>query len=63
MELLQWLDAIGRDANPSKPGFQAQGVYLVVCVLGPMLFGAIVAVLLTGVERIFGIKLSSRGGH
>jgi hypothetical protein len=63
MGFLQWLEAIGRDADPTKPGFQAQGVYLLVCVTGPMLFGAVVAFLLTGIERVFGIKLSSKGGH
>lgn len=63
MPFLEWLEAIGRDADPSKPGFQAQGIYLLVCVLGPMLFGALAALLLTGIERLFGIRLSSRGGH
>lgn len=63
MGFLEWLEAIGRDADPAKPGFQAQGMYLLVCVTGPMLFGALVAFLLTGIERVFGIKLSSKGGH
>ena len=63
MGFLEWLEAIGRDADPTKPGFQAQGVYLLVCVTGPMLFGAVVAFLLTAIERVFGIKLSSKGGH
>jgi len=60
---LEWLNRIGMDADPSRPGFQAQAVYLVVCVVGPVLFGATVALLLTGLERAFGIKLSSKGGH
>ncbi|MBN1608371.1 MAG: hypothetical protein JW940_17200 [Polyangiaceae bacterium] len=61
MPFLQWLDAIARDANPDKAGFQAQGAYLLACFLGPMLFGAVVGLMLTGIERVFGIKLSSRG--
>ena len=43
MGFLEWLEAIGRDADPAKPGFQAQGMYLLVCVTGPILFGALVA--------------------
>jgi hypothetical protein len=63
MSFLDWLAAIGQDADPAKAGFQAQWLYLVVCVTGPVLFGATVALLLTGIERLFGVKLSSKGGH
>ena len=63
MQFLEWLAAIAKDADPSKEGFQAQGAYLLACVLGPMLFGGLAAGVLTGIERLFGIRLSSRGGH
>jgi hypothetical protein len=63
MSFLDWLNALARDADAAAPGFQAQPVYLVACVAGPMLFGALVGSLLAGIERLFGIKLSSRGGH
>ena len=63
MSFLEWLSALAQDADPLKPGFQAQGMYLLVCVTGPVLFGALVALLLTGLERLFGIKLTSKGGH
>jgi hypothetical protein len=63
MSFLDWLSALGQDADPAKAGFQAQGMYLLVCVVGPVLFGALVALTLTGLERLFGIKLSSKGGH
>ena len=63
MSLLDWLHALASDADPTTPGFQAQSAYLVVCVVGPMAFGALVGALLVGIERVFGIKLSSRGGH
>jgi hypothetical protein len=63
MAFLDWLSALGQDADPTKAGFQAQGMYLLVCVLGPVLFGAVVALVLTGLERLLGIKLVSKGGH
>jgi hypothetical protein len=63
MQFLVWLEALAKDADPGQPGFQAQVAYLIACFLGPMLFGTLVALLLTGLERLFGIRLSSRGGH
>jgi len=63
MSFLDWLSALAQDADPVKPGFQAQGLYLLVCVTGPVLFGAVVALALTAVERLLGIKLSAKGGH
>jgi hypothetical protein len=62
MGFLEWLSALGQDADPVKAGFQAQGMYLFVCVAGPVLFGAVVGVGLTLIERAFGLKLS-QGGH
>jgi hypothetical protein len=63
MTFLNWLAALGRDADPAAAGFQAQPMYLVACVVGPMMFGAAVGLLIVGIERALGIKLSSRGGH
>ncbi len=63
MSFLEWLSALAQDADPARPGFQAQGMYLLVCVVGPVLFGGLVALTLTGLERLFGIKLTAKGGH
>jgi hypothetical protein len=63
MPFLDWLAALAQDADPVKPGFQAQGLYLLVCVMGPVLFGALAALIMTGLERVLGIKLSAKGGH
>jgi hypothetical protein len=62
MAFLEWLRVIGTDADPTEPGFQARGVYLIVCVMGPVLFGIAAALIMDATERIFGVKLSS-GGH
>ena len=62
MAFLEWLRLIGTDADPNEPGFQARGTYLLVCVVGPVLFGVLAALLMTTIERVFGVKLSS-GGH
>ncbi len=63
MSFLEWLSALAQDADPAQPGFQAKGLYLLLCVVGPALFGGFVALTLTALERVFGIRLTSKGGH
>ncbi len=63
MSFLEWLSALAQDADPARPGFQAKGLYLLLCVAGPVLFGLLAALTLRGIERVFGIKLSAKGGH
>ncbi len=62
MNFIEWLQNLGRDANPAKAGFQAQLLYLVVCVSMPVLIGVVVGFGLRAIERIFGIELG-KGGH
>jgi hypothetical protein len=62
MNFIQWLQALGADADPKASGFQAQSMYVVVCVVMPVLVGIFVGVSLRLIERIFGIELG-KGGH
>ena len=59
---LVWLNDVCADADPVKAGFQAKGLYLLLCVTGPVAFGSFVAATIAGIEKAFGIKLSSKGG-
>ncbi len=63
MDLLGWLQELGRDADPLTEGFQAQPLYLVVCVLMPLAIGLTVGFGLRTVERILGIQRPGGGGH
>jgi hypothetical protein len=63
MEFLNWLQALGKDANPSAPGFQAGPMYVFVCVALPVVFGLLVGFGLRLIERIFGVELGKGGGH
>jgi hypothetical protein len=62
MDLIAWLQELGRDADPTQPGFQAQALYLVMCVALPVAIGLVVGFGLRAIERIFGITLG-KGGH
>ena len=62
MDIVSWLQALGRDANPAAEGFQAQPLYILVSVLLPVTIGLFVGLGLRLIERIFGIELG-RGGH
>jgi hypothetical protein len=63
MEFLNWLQALGQDADPSAPGFQAGHMYVFVCVALPVVFGLSVGFGLRLIERIFGVELGRGGGH
>ncbi len=62
MHFIDWLQRLGMDADPVKPGFQPQTLYLVACVAMPVLIGLLVGFGLRTIERIFGIELG-KGGH
>ena len=62
MQIIEWLQALARDANPNKQGFQAQYLYIVVSVAMPVVMGAIVGFGLRLIERIFNVELG-KGGH
>lgn len=62
MHFIDWLQSLGRDADPAHPGFQARLLYIVVCAAMPVLIGVLVGVGLRAIERIFGIELG-KGGH
>ncbi len=62
MSFIQWLQQLGKDADPSAPGFQARALYVVVCIGMPVLVGLFVGFGLRAIERMFGIELG-KGGH
>lgn len=63
MDIFQFLQDLGRDANPEKEGFQPQILYIIVCVGMPVAIGLFVGYGLRLVEKIFGIELGKGGGH
>ena len=63
MEFLNWLQALGQDANPSMDGFQAGLMYVFICVALPVVFGLVVGFGLRFIERMFGVELGRGGGH
>lgn len=63
MQWIQWLQQLGVDANPAKAGFQAQWLYVGVCVAMPVTIGLFVGFALRLFERATGIQLGKGGGH
>jgi hypothetical protein len=62
VNIFEWLQALGSDANPAAKGFQAQPTYVLVCVLMPVIIGLFVGYGLRFIERTFGVELG-KGGH
>ncbi len=62
MDFLNWLQELGRDANPGADGFQASMLYVLVSVALPVAIGTFVGFGLRVIERVFGVELG-RGGH
>jgi len=62
MDVLGWLQQLGKDADPTAEGFQAKPLYLLVSVLLPVTIGLVVGYGLKAIERVFGITLA-KGGH
>ncbi len=63
MDLLGWLQGLGRSADPLRPGFTPQPLYLVLCVLMPVTIGLVVGFGVRAVERLLGIERPREGGH
>ena len=63
MDILNWLQSLGNDANLAKKGFQAAPSYVLVSVLLPVVFGLIVGFGLRLIERILGVELGKGGRH
>ena len=62
-DLINWLQAIGADADPATPGFQASVPYLLACIGIPVLIGLAVGFGLRAIENLFGVQLGRGGGH
>ncbi len=62
MDILGWLQDLGRDASPA-PGFQPQALYLFVSVALPVTLGLFVGFALRLLERMLGVELGRRGVH
>jgi hypothetical protein len=62
VDIFEWLQALGRDANPAAKGFQAQPMYILVCLAMPVVIGLFVGYGLRFIERVFGVELG-KGGH
>jgi hypothetical protein len=62
VDLLQWLQNLGKDLDPTTDGFQAQTLYIVLSVALPVVIGLAVGFGLRAIERVFGVELG-KGGH
>lgn len=62
MDILGWLQDLGKDASPA-PGFQAQPLYLLVSIALPVTLGLFVGFSLRLLERVLGVELGKRGTH
>ncbi len=60
-DLFAWLIQLSPPMAGGKGGWHPQFWYVFLCVAGPVSFGITVGGLLTGIEKVFGIKLSSKG--
>jgi hypothetical protein len=63
MDVLSWLQNLGKDTDPAAKGFQPRALYIIVSVMLPVVFGFLVGMGLRLVERIFGVELGKGGGH
>ena len=63
MEFLNWLQDLGTDTSISAEGFQANPMYVFVCVALPVVFGLFIGFGLRFIERVFGVEIGKGGGH
>ncbi len=57
MTFWQWLTAISQSANPAGEPFAPHWPYVALALVLPVAIGVILALILTAIENIFGIKL------
>jgi hypothetical protein len=62
VSIFEWLQALGADADAAAKGFQAQPMYILVCLAMPVCIGLFVGYGLRFIERTFGVELG-KGGH
>ena len=60
MDFLPLLAKLASDGDPRQPGFQAQGLYLLINLILPILTGVILIVPVKWIEKIF---IRGRGGR
>jgi len=63
MELFNWLQSLGRDANLTANGFQPSASYILTSVFMPVVFGLVVGLGLRLIEWVFGVELGKGGRH
>jgi hypothetical protein len=57
MNFWQWLAAISQSAAPAGKPFAPHWVYVTLALVIPGAVGLILALILRGIEKIFGLKL------
>jgi len=60
LELFQFLARISADGDPGQAGFQAQGLYLLLNIVVPILLGTLIVVPVKWLEKRMA---PSRGGR
>jgi hypothetical protein len=61
MDLWATLARLASDGNSRQPGFQAQGIYIVINIILPILVGVILIGPVKWIERIFNTGRGGRG--
>jgi hypothetical protein len=61
MDLWSILSKLASDGDPRQPGFQAQGWYLIINIILPILTGVILIGPVKWIERIFNTGRGGRG--
>lgn len=57
MTFWHWLTAISQSTTPAGGPFAPHWAYVTMALVLPVALGLILALILTGIENIFGIKL------
>ena len=63
MDFVTWLQNLSRDADPTQTGFQAQSLYVLMCVVLPVAVGLFVGFGLRFIENAFGVQFGKGGAH
>jgi hypothetical protein len=62
MDFLSWLQDLGKDADAATKGFQAKPMYVLMCIMLPVIIGLVVGFGLRFIEQVLGVELG-RGGR